>query len=182
LSDSGTLTVARREELWRIARFAVLFGVAFGVFMWLLDGHGPVDAVNRVIHGWTEIQTLAAAKLVGLLGGSATAQGTYLGGPGFSCEVDVGCNGMSAAALLLAGLVSFPAGWRARIAGAGLLLPAVFAVNVVRLAGLYWTGVHWPELFAPMHVYVGQAVVILVSAGLWLAWLSWNSPSRAASS
>jgi hypothetical protein len=38
-----------------IVRFAVLFGVTFGVLLWLFDGDGPVPAFNEAIGSgfWT---------------------------------------------------------------------------------------------------------------------------------
>ena len=163
-------------------KFILLFVGLFVGLVYLLDGTGPVQPINQAIHQFTLVQTQVAGGLLNLVGQSVTAAGNLLIGPTFSCEVETGCNGMSAVVLLLAGLLSFPAPWRHRLAGLAVLLPAVILVNILRIAGLYWVGEHASQWFGPAHVYVGQVLVITVTAGLWWGWLSWSARRRAASS
>ena len=162
--------------------FILTFGVSFALLTWILGGAGPLPAVNRFIQQVTQAQADAAAGLLRMIGEDLTVTGSVLGGETFACDVREGCNGMSALTLLLAGLLSFPATIRQRLAGLVILTPVVAIVNIIRIAGLYWTGAHLRDRFVDMHVYVGQVVVILVTAGAWLGWLSWTSRKRAARS
>jgi len=162
-------------------RFLLGFGFSFGILYWLLRGNGPASALNDAVGALTLVQTRVAGVLLGILGEPVKQQANTLFGGEFTCAVDTGCNGMTAVTLLAAGFVAFPVPWRSRLAGFVVLLPAVLAVNVVRIAGLYWTGVHHAAWFGPAHVYVGQVLVILATTALWLAWLSWTSRPRAAS-
>jgi exosortase/archaeosortase family protein len=165
-----------------VVRFVLVFAVLFGALLWLFDGDGPVPAFNSGIGALTDVQTRGAGFLVSLTGEPVTSEDTVLRGPGFACQVDTGCNGMSAVVLLLAGILSFPgAVLRARLLGILVLVPAVLLLNIVRIAALYWTGAHYPQWFGTSHVYVWQTVVIVVTAFLWLAWLSWKSRPAAAS-
>jgi len=52
-------------------------------------------------------------------------------------------------------------------------LPALAAVNVVRLVQLFVTGVRWPGAFALAHEVVWQAIVVLATLGFFLAWVRW---------
>lgn len=167
---------------FRLARFILLFAILYAILFWLLIGSGPVRFLNTAIHGLTRGQTVLAGEILQLLGEPVTATGTALGGGGFACDVAEGCNGMSALTLLLAGLLAFPAPWRARGLGAFVLIPAVLLVNLIRIVGLYEVGAHCPSHFALSHVYGGQVFVILATAGGWWGWLTWVSRSHAQSS
>jgi exosortase/archaeosortase family protein len=163
-------------------RFGVVVLVLFALFFWLLEGSGPVDALNRAVGGLTLAQTEAAAFGLRLLGQSVERQGALLFSPAFTCEVGEGCNGMVAVTLALAGLLAYPASWRRRLAGVALLLPAILLVNIVRIGGLWFVGRHRPELFDAAHVYVGQVFVIVLTAAFWWLWLTWRPETRTASS
>lgn len=162
--------------------FLLTFVVSYALLTWVLGGSGPLPVVNRFIQLLTQVQADAAAGLLRMIGEDLTVTGSVLGSESFACDVQEGCNGMSALTLLLAGLLSFPATIRQRLAGLVILTPAVAIVNIIRIAGLYWTGAHLRDRFVDMHVYVGQVVVILVTVGAWLGWLSWTSRKHAARS
>jgi exosortase/archaeosortase family protein len=162
--------------------FVLTFVVVYVLLAWVLGGAGPIPAVNTFIRRLTEVQAHLASGVLRLFAQKVSMMGTVIVGPVFSCDVAQGCNGMSALMLLAAGLLSFPAPIRHRLLGLLCLAPAVLLVNVARIAALYWTGAHWREHFTDAHVYVGQVVVIVVTAGLWFGWLSWTSRRPAASS
>lgn len=159
---------------WAIPRFIVLFGILFGILTWLLDGNGPLERVNERVISITHFQTRVAAQVLQAAGENVTAEARCLVGRSFSCEVDTGCNGMVAASLFLAAILSFPAHWRLRVYGSVALLPVILGVNILRVSTLYWMGTHRPQWFSLAHIYVGQVVVIAATTCLWLLWLSWN--------
>lgn len=165
----------------RALRFIATFGLLFVTLLWLFDGAGPIRAVNQWIMAFTRFQTRVAAGLLRGLGDTVTVSGSTLIGPAFSCEVDTGCNGMSALILLAAGILAFPATWRIR--GLGLvLLPGIVLINIFRLAALHSIGSHLPSWFGPAHVYGGQVVVIVLTVALWFVWMTWTFRSPAGSS
>lgn len=163
-------------------RFGALFLVLFAFLLWLLEGSGPVEGLNRFIGGLTLFQTEVAARSLVLFGQSVERQGALLFSPVFTCEVGEGCNGMVAVTLALAGVLAYPASWRRRLVGLAALLPAILLVNTVRIGGLWFVGRHRPELFDAAHVYVGQVFVIVFTAAFWWLWLTWRSETRTASS
>jgi len=158
-----------------ILTYILIVVVSYPVLNWVLGGSGPIPWVNGAIDALTRSQALVSAGMLRVLGEPVRVRGTLLAGSGFVCNVAQGCNGMSAVTLLLAGLMGYPTAWRRRLLGLAALVPAILVVNMVRIAGLYWSGVHHRERFVDMHVYVGQVFVIVLTVGLWLAWLSWVS-------
>jgi exosortase/archaeosortase family protein len=163
-------------------RFFLLFGVIFGVLLWLFDGDGPVPVFNEAIEALTAAQTRGAGLLLAALGERVESDVKTLQGEKFYCEIDTGCNGMSAIVLLLAGILSFPGTrWRFRVLGILALVPVILVLNIIRIAALYWTGAHHPRWFGVSHVYFWQTAVIGATVFLWLAWLSWKSRRSAAS-
>ncbi len=91
-----------------------------------------------------------------------------------------GCDGLQAMAILLAGVLVLPAAGRKKLpavlVGIGLLL----GLNLVRIASLYWVGVHVSGIFQTMHVHVWPAVLILVALLFWVLWALWATRPKSA--
>ena len=87
-------------------------------------------------------------------------------------EVRRGCEGIEGMLLLIAAMMAFPAGLRAKLAGmiGGILFVYVF--NLARIAGLYYVVKYKPILFDMMHIYVGQIIIIFIALVFFIFWLS----------
>jgi exosortase/archaeosortase family protein len=96
-------------------------------------------------------------------------------------NINNGCNGVEAMLILLACIVSFPASWRARMAGLFLGAVAVQLLNAVRIVTLYLLGAYHPRLFEIFHTAVWQIVIILAAIGFFLAWSARVGTNRLAS-
>jgi exosortase family protein XrtM len=81
-----------------------------------------------------------------------------------------GCEGTELFFLLIAGVIAFPATWRAKLAGLALGLPLVFALNVVRVAGLYVTVRDFPAQFELVHGYVAPTAFVALLGVFFLVW------------
>jgi exosortase family protein XrtM len=90
----------------------------------------------------------------------------------FMVEVRRGCEGIEGMLLLIAAMLAFPAGLRAKLAGmiGGILFVYVF--NLARIAGLYYVVKYKPILFDMMHIYVGQIIIIFIALVFFIFWLS----------
>lgn len=102
-----------------------------------------------------------------------SAHDERLSSPTFSLGLGKGCDAVPPSILVLAGVAAMPVGWRARAIGALLLMAAVQALNVVRVASLFLVGVHWHSAFDTMHMEVWPAIFILFAVGSWSAWAVW---------
>lgn len=164
------------------ARFALLGALLFGLLYWIFRADSVIPPIGRFVYLATAVQASLAETLLRLAGQKVELTGLTLSGGGFTCEVGEGCSGFAALTLAAAAVLAWPVTWARRLTGLLWILPAVFVLNVLRIAGLWWVGRHHPSLFDMAHVYVGQVVVIIGTVAAWGIWLSWNEPRRNKSS
>ncbi|HXG94752.1 MAG TPA: exosortase H [Blastocatellia bacterium] len=156
---------ANRKALRFLALFALAFGVCYFVF-------GIAPGVRRgLIKPYTELLAKAVAAIINLFGAGATADGTIVGSPEFSVNIAMGCDGVEASSLFLAGVLAFPTTRRAKLLGLAIGVPLIQVINLARLVGLYYAGLIVPSAIEGIHVYVAQTVVILLSTAILIVWL-----------
>jgi exosortase H (IPTLxxWG-CTERM-specific) len=89
----------------------------------------------------------------------------------FAVSVQNDCNGAWAHLILLASVLAYPATVSEKLRGLLLAQPALFALNVVRVASLFVIGLYAPGLFRAAHVYVWQGLIIACAVILFLVWV-----------
>lgn len=150
----------------RIARFVGVFALV------LLLGH--VSYYQWVVGSrFSETYLAWSAALAGRwlrLAGIETgySDGTITGP--FMMSIRAGCDGLQAFGVLLAATLAFPAGIGSRLAGVAIGWVAVFFLNTLRLASLYWLGVRQSSWFQLAHVHLWPAVLIVAVLGIWMVW------------
>ncbi len=90
---------------------------------------------------------------------------------GFAISIVRGCNGVEAVIILVSAMLAFPAPWKHRLAGIGIGIFAIQALNLVRIISLFYLGqwnLVWFEWF---HLYLWQALIILDALVVFLIWL-----------
>ena len=150
-------------------RFLTLFAVIFGL-CYLLFGITP-GVRQGVIKPYTVWLAKAVTAIVNLFGAGATTNGTLVESPRFSMNISMGCDGVEASSLFMAGVLAFPTLWRAKFIGLLIGVPLIHAINLARLVGLYYAGVYLPSIVEEVHVYVAQTIVILLSTAILIFWL-----------
>ena len=155
-----------------VLRFALVFAV-LEALVYLVLWYSPFFAP------YAEWNARMTAVLLNPFLEGTRAQGGYLIAPTFSMQVRPGCDSYQASAVLLAGIVAFPAPLARKLLGAGLGLAILLALNLLRLAALLWTGVHQRALFQSMHIEILPAVFVGAALCLLLTWATWarSSPS-----
>lgn len=156
---------ANQKALRFISMFALIFGVFYFVF-----GVAPGVRLG-LIKPYTELLARAVAAITSLFGADAIAEGTIVRSPEFSLNILMGCDGVEASCLFLAGVLAFPTSWRARWIGIALGIPLIHAINLARLVGLYYAGIYMPSAVEEVHIYVAQTIVILLSTVILVFWL-----------
>lgn len=153
----------RRPEAAFLVRFLGLL-----LLLFLVVASRPVN--DAVVEPFTGLVARAGGAACRLLGEPVTTSGTLIASPRFAVNIRNGCNGVETMLIFAAGVLAFPAPWTARLAGllAGSLL--IQAVNVVRIASLFFIGARWPAAFEDWHVVVWQAIVVLFGVVLWILW------------
>jgi exosortase H (IPTLxxWG-CTERM-specific) len=148
-------------------RFLLLFG-GFLIAFYLLIGIHPVN--DAVVVPFTGAVARASGALLTLIGERVVVAGTSISSHAFSVNVENGCNGLETALLLAAAVLAFPASGRQKVAGFVLGFLSIEAVNLIRVASLFWVGAHRPAWFGPAHTIVWQSLVVLAGVGLFVGW------------
>lgn len=91
----------------------------------------------------------------------------------FQFTVVAECGALPSMSVLLAAILAFPAGWRARLWGVLAGIPLLYTVNLCRLVCLGFIGAYagagaW---FDFAHEYVWQGIYLVFVALVWLAWV-----------
>jgi exosortase H (IPTLxxWG-CTERM-specific) len=156
---------ANRRAIRFLLPFALIFGVCYLIF-------GVAPGVRT---GLIKPYTVLLAKLVtavaNLFGGDVIAAGTLVRSPRFVMDIAMGCDGVEASCLFLAGVLAYPTSWRAKLIGLAFGIPLIQLINLGRLVGLYYAGIYLPSAVEELHVYVAQTVVILLSTAILIFWL-----------
>lgn len=120
----------------------------------------PLNNLIAVLSGW----------LIRLLGSEATVSGTSILSSAGAVNIKEGCNGIYATVILLAGVVSFPATWKAKLAGVVFGTLALFLINLIRVLTLFYLSSHDAEIFDEAHLFIWQFAIIIAAGLLWLLW------------
>jgi exosortase H (IPTLxxWG-CTERM-specific) len=155
---------ALRRAMLRFVGVFLVSAVVLFLIYWISDTTGRFAVVNR-------FNASLSGVVLDLIGIENTRHGTVVQFRTGGMEVISECSGVYVAILFAAGVLAFPATWRARMRGLGLGLLAIFAINVLRLVTLGAIIAHkraWLPLF---HEYLWQVLFILVVAGLYLLWI-----------
>jgi len=167
-SRGGARQVARPAAVrGSFLRFVLLFVVYLGLGSVLLAlpwiESGFVDP-------WTRFNASGAASLTQMLGVEARAQGTQLMYRTGALNILTGCNAVEALLILVASLLAAPSTWTQRLLGGVGGAIAVLGANLIRLVNLVLVAKFYPEWLEVFHVYIWQALIVLVAFGYFLCW------------
>lgn len=85
-----------------------------------------------------------------------------------------GCDGSGSLFLLCAAILAFTATWKNKLFGLlfGILL--LYAINQIRIIGLYFIVAYQKQYFLPVHTYYAPTLIVIIS-GLYFAWWAYRS-------
>ncbi len=146
-----------------LVTFLLLVALAFG-----LIALKPVN--DAVVDPYTAFIARTAGLVLRGMGEDLTVRGCLLSSPRFSVSIFNGCNGLITTLILVAGVLAFPTGWRARLIGVIGGIVGIQIINLIRIVSLYYIGAFFPKYFNNAHVVVWQSIVILSGIALWVAW------------
>ncbi len=127
-----------------------------GLTSWIIE-HATVRPAAAVL-GWIDPAL------------QARAEGARLVARQGSLHVLPGCEGTDLALLSVSAMLAAPLRWRWRLAGVGVALLAVFALNQARLLVLLQVHHNWPSAFGTLHGLWLPLVLVLLLLALVLAW------------
>jgi len=155
-----------------VFRFLVLFvALALSLFAAELMPF----AQRWVVEPWTETVARVSAAAITTFDASVVASGRQLldNRTGVGVSIEAGCNGLEAMILLAAAMLAFPAPWARRLGGIALGGIAVQALNIVRIASLFYLSRWNPAWFEWAHLYLWQPLIMVDVLVVWLVWLRW---------
>ena len=150
-----------------LVRLYVTFGAA--ILFFIIAFQFDVVHVNVVVP-FTGFVAHCSSILMNIFGAGTKVTGNILSTSEFSIDIVDGCNGIYATAILISGVIAYPASLRNRFLGIVLGVTAIFLVNQVRVISLFYMGLLFPDIFQEVHVYVWQPIIILWAIIVWDFW------------
>lgn len=149
-----------------MARFSVGFAAIFLLLAAAASGETAERCLRQPL---ARLLVIAAARILSPLPQVGFSE-SILWYRHFWIEVVDACDGVVPACIYLAAVLAVPGHWPAKIRGCLLGVPVILAINFMRIVSLVLLGAWGPDLFDMVHIYVGQAVVIVSSLAVWLFW------------
>ena len=166
----GAGQLLSRSNLLVAARL-VTFLATIGILSWV----STTDVGRRRgVEPLTSHEVTVSHGILKMLGSEARRTGNVLIGPRLALDIEDGCNGVVAMILFVAAVLAHEASLLAK--GAGLLigLPAIWAVNLIRILTLYGIAQVSPDKLEFFHVYIWQTLIIILVVVIWYMWASWT--------
>ncbi len=159
-------------------QFVLLFGLAAALSYVALSLmpeaiYGRINHLNAQATGW----------VLNVFGVHVDISGELILHKGFKARVVGECSAVFISVLPFSFFLSYPAPPVLRAAGILMGLPLLFGVNILRIVLVFMVGLTRPDLFAWVHLYIGQIFMILVVIWICMVWLKWiNRGGRGMSS
>lgn len=119
-------------------------------------------------------QAVIGNVLLHLLGHDTKVVGTAIANTDFSVDIQNGCDGLEAIAILVSGILIFPASRKQKITGLMWGVGVLAVLNLLRIAGLFLAGVYFSRpVFEILHVQGGFIVFTMISVLLLFSWMNW---------
>ena len=168
-APSGLLDGAKpgRPMLGFVVRMLVYYGVLNALYFLI-----PMATLHDQLY--LQVFGHPSVALIHLMmpAEGVTAVANRIASPRAILEIVRGCDGSGVLFLVAAAVLAFPASWRQR--GLGVLFGAllVYALNLVRLTGLYFIAAYRQPWFLPLHTYFIPSLLVVVVALYFMWWVA----------
>jgi exosortase H (IPTLxxWG-CTERM-specific) len=161
---------ARRGDSVGIKRFALTYLALMGAFF-VLIGFKPIQDIFDLNGIYTTGVVVVTSKLLGLIHIPCTYQGSLINLPSISLDIKFGCNGLEAVMIYSVAVAAFPSTWKNKLIGVVAGFIVIQTVNILRIASLAYSGIHFKSMFEYIHIYIAQGMMIAVSLGVFFLYL-----------
>jgi exosortase family protein XrtM len=159
-----------------LIRAIALMALLYGVYYYSYDAE---SWAGRAIDAYLRLQALAAGALIALFDRSASAAGTLISGR-FPIQIVKSCSSLDAQALYVASVIALPASIIRKVLGVMAGVVALTAVNLARIASLYFVGALVPAWFDAVHEEILPLVLVVCACAMFLVWMRWARASASA--
>jgi len=158
------------KESVSIKRFILVYLILMGVFFTFI-GFKPLQRIIDINGIYTNIVVYITSKVIRLVNIPSTAEGSIIKLPSISLDIKFGCNGLEAVMIYSVAVIAFPSTWKKRILGiiAGFLIIQI--INIFRIVGLAYAGIHFKKFFYIIHIYIAQGIMIAISLSIFLIYI-----------
>lgn len=155
------------------ARLAVFFAIV-AMLQWSWSAAAGTIVETLVIG---EATVKPAAYLINYLTPEvgARADAWSIRAPGGGLTINIGCDGMETAFLLIAAFTVAPIAWRTRLIGLAFGVPLVYVFNQLRILALFYVNRLDKSLFDLLHTMVLPVVLIILCTIYFYAWLEYDA-------
>ncbi|MCK4225001.1 MAG: exosortase H [candidate division Zixibacteria bacterium] len=106
-----------------------------------------------------------------LFGLAVRVSGRTVSMPNFGIEVVGECTGLYEMLIFLAATIAYPANWKKKLIGAGLGIPFLYVINIIRMIFITLVANWSPKTFHFLHLYFWQVAMILIIVSVWVLWI-----------
>lgn len=157
----------KKDVIKAMLKLFLAFGSSLLVFLIAFN----IEAVHlNIVIPFTYLVAKSSSLLMNLFGADSLVEGNRLITSAFRIDVVDGCNGIYATAILISGVIAFPAGAIEKLWGVILGTMAIFILNLGRVISLFYLGQFQPDIFQEVHVYVWQPIIIIWALFIWDFW------------
>jgi len=149
-----------------LLRFAVVLLSCFAICAILYFVFRRSDVLEPFLAFNARVSSFA----VRLFGGNAQADGVFILSGRNSFQVITECTSLIPTAIFVSAVVAWQSSFRDKLIGLGVGIPLLFVINIARIISLLYVGSAFPNYLDIAHFYVWQALLIIITVGLWVLW------------
>ncbi len=155
-----------------VKRFLLVYLCLMAVFFFFIASTTvqKVIDLNGIYTHWIVI---VSAKIIGAMGIPCEHQGSIIRISSMAMDIKFGCNGLEAVLIYSVAVIAFPSSWRKKIVGIIAGFVTIQAVNLLRIAALAYSGIHFRTLFEYVHIYVAQGIMIAIALGVFFVYMDY---------
>ncbi len=163
---------AKWDAKYPVLRFILLFAIWMGLFY--ICAVLPVFK-EELVPAYLRFNAEICGIILGWLGQEdVKVAGTAVFSSLFSIDIRRGCDAIDASALLICAILAFHSPFLLKIPGVVFGTLVLLVLNLARIVGLFFTGIHYPQAFEIMHIEAGQIAFILFAMLFFVLWLIWQ--------
>ena len=162
-----------------VRRFAFTYLILMGAFF-LLIGLKPIQDIIDLNGLYSKGVVILTSKILEMLAIPSTYQGSIIKLPSIALDVRFGCNGLEAVMIYAVAVIAFPSPWKKKLIGILGGFVVIQVINIIRIASLAYSAIHFKSLFEYIHIYVAQGLMIAVSLGIFFVYLNYAKSSQQA--
>ncbi len=127
---------------------------------------------DHMLQALLQGEAFAAGALIGLFDPTVSVHATTISGR-FPLLIVRSCSSLDAQALYIGTVAAYPARLRSKLLGVTAGIALLMALNLLRIAALYFIGAHAPDWFDSLHEELFPLLLVLDACAAFASWAYW---------